>query len=722
MAYVNTFFHLQDEYVDKLSEMVPKFGYNGYGEIVYYRTYSRQMHDGGQESWNDTVLRVINGVFSIRKDHYTRNMIPWNEERWQQYAFGMAKALFEMKWICPGRGLWAMGTPFVYERGSMALYNCAYTDLTNSNLAEDLEWLMDSLMMGVGVGWGPKYDETLFVEFPKGEYKYIIEDTRESWATSVKLLVDAYCRSTQYGHTIRLPVFDYSQIRAKGLPIRGFGGLASGPDPLIKLHKQIKGCFTKYIQLGEQQYSTTMLKADLANMIGCCVVAGNVRRSAEIGLGSIQDKVFRDLKDYTKYPEREAYGWMSNNTVTLDDDDDFRLLGEVAQSVLIRGEPGIANLKNFKKGRLNGKNETRRDNARGANPCGEIQLEHRETCNVVETCPTNCVDEEEWLNACEYATFYASTVSLLPTHQPSTNSVVMRNRRIGVGIIDYTGWVKEKGMHNVIRSLRKGYKRVRETNQVANSEAGIPEAIKVTTIKPGGTVPKLVGKTPGAGYPTSKYTLRRTRIAANHPMIPLLREAGIPLEPEKFDPENTLVFEFPIEQGPSKPAEDATLWEQALNIVTLQREWADNSVSNTLYFKPKWVLIDHAFGDDDIADLLAQQDVWETLELPATIVKEDWKLVVKENEAKLYRYNEFHEEDDIEPVMSAIVPLTKMISFLPHSAKGVYDQMPEEEISKAEYLERLNWLDKIDWSMYNGSDGQDEKYCQGDQCELPLMK
>ncbi len=1011
--YIETFFNLKDEYVDGIFELVPKFGYNGYGEIVYYRTYSRKKPKDstetnpddytGQETWHDTVLRVVNGVFSIRKDHYRRNRIPWNEERWQDYAFNFAKSMFKMEWVPPGRGLWAMGTQFVVERGSMALYNCfsgdtkflnsykmvalkdcvdspvtvltkqgfkpatvkcfgkqklvtlifkpviyktkhrleynvtrnhrwiksngdvtdfiqignrinvskvltfdrfsedylrgknhglifadgsqntyyptrfqirlcgdknkflqqlendprhnttcspetyngdnfvtllsepnlkqipkdetsleyklgffegwldgdgtfaevsrkldttsvegvewikewsaifgyvitghsiinnvtnygernyplhrlsfqqnsiefelqaildkgheedvycvvepetksftleggvitgncAFTNLTNSNLAEDLEWLMDSLMMGVGVGWQPVYDETLICNFPVGTYIYEIGDTRESWAHSVKLLVDCYLGS----HQKRKPVFDYSQIRRKGLPIRGFGGLASGPEPLMKLHKQIEGCFNRYIQ-DLTRYNDILLKADLANLIGCCVVAGNVRRSAEIGLGSIKNQTFRDLKDYEKYPYREAHGWMSNNTVLCEEDEDYMLLGEVAKSVTVRGEPGIANLKNFKKGRLNGKNETRRDNARGANPCGEIQLEHRETCNVVETCPTICETEERWIKACEYATFYASTVSLLPTHQPTTNSVVMRNRRIGVGIIDYTGWIKEKGMHNVIRSLRRGYKVVRETNQACNSEAGVPESIKVTTIKPGGTVPKLVGKTSGAGYPTSQYTLRRTRIAANHPMVALLRNAGVPIEPEKFDPDNTLVFEFPIKQGPSKPAEEATLWEQAMNIVTLQREWADNSVSNTLYFKPKWVLIRHEFGDEAV-DLYDIYKDWNTSQFKITTVRDDNEQIT---EIKIYEFNPHHEEDDIEPVMSAIVPLTKMISFLPHSAKGVYAQMPEEEICYEEYVDRINAIDEIDWSQYFGSDGQDEKYCTGDTCQIP---
>lgn len=487
--YVENYFILNDDYVDSLNTIEPQFGYNGYGEIVYYRTYSRKKPKDeieaasgnrdtwtGQENWHDTVQRVVNGTFSIRKDHYIKNHVPWNEDRWQNYALGFATSLLLMEWIPPGRGLWAMGTPFVYERGSMALYNCAFTNLTSENLADDLEWLMDSLMVGVGVGWYA--ERTLLDTAPtRGTYIYIIEDSRESWAKSVGLLVQAYLTGG------RLPIFDYSRIREKGLPIRGFGGLASGPAPLQKLHKQISGAFDRYRTTSN--YDVVQLKSDLANMIGCCVVAGNVRRSAEIGLGWVDDPVFKDLKDYDKYPERAEYGWMSNNTVMFETPEHFDLIGDVASRVPIRGEPGAANLRNFKKGRLNGKKSFKRDPARGANPCGEITLEHRETCNVVETVPTNCKSVERWYRACEYATFYASTVSLLPTHQDSTNAVVTRNRRIGVGIIDYTGWVAKEGQHKVIRYLRKGYDIVATTNRSCNAEAGVPEAIKKTTIKPG---------------------------------------------------------------------------------------------------------------------------------------------------------------------------------------------------------------------------------------------
>lgn len=719
--------------------MKPSFGYEGFGEAVYYRTYSRRKprptevdlpefdtvtNWTGQEHWADTVLRVVNGTFSIRKDWYIKNNIHWDEQFWQSYAQKFGSDLFNMYWLPPGRGLWAMGTKFVYERGAMALNNCGFTELGAATLANDFEWMADALMCGVGVGFHARRDQLLCFR-PQGMYMHDIPDTREGWAASIKLLVNAYTTPN-----CRLPNFRYHLIRPPGLPIRGFGGLSSGPGPLVKLHDQINKCFLRYMSDGN--YDVVQLKTDVANFIGCCVVSGNVRRSAELGMGSIKDEVFLNLKDYSLYPDRINHGYMSNNTAGCEDDSDFDKLAEIAQRVPLRGEPGVANWRNFPKGRIGKKNRgLRKDKARGLNPCGEIPLEDKELCNVSETAPTRCPDIRTWLTACEFATFYSSTVSLLPTHWACTNKVVARNRRIGVGIIDYTGWIAADGLFKVTKALRRGYKVVTACNQWANGEAGIPEAIRKTTIKPGGTVPKLVGRTSGAGYPTFDYIFRRMRVAANSPVVSIFKDANIPVEECIFDPvkedgTGTLIFGFPIKSVGAKSAENVTLWQQANNLVTLQREWADNSVSNTLYFKPKWVLKRTCTTIKDLEKYIQSMDApWKIVdlfdagggELPGL-----WKLELDNGLIKLFAFNPNHEEDDIEPVLASILPLIKACSLLPHTPNGVYKQTPEEGITKEDYVRLRSTIQPIDWSAFSGSDGEDEKFCQGAACEISWSK
>lgn len=711
--YVSEYFTLNDPTVNILQSMTPEFGYNGFGEVVFARTYSRMNHFlQKQETWADVVHRVVNGVFSIRKDWYVKNRITWDEVFWQDFARKFAISLFKMEWLPPGRGLWAMGTPFIYERGSMSLYNCAYTELRAESFAEDIEWMMDSLMLGVGVGFKPVRD-TLHVSAPVGEYLYQIPDTKEGWAHAVRQRIEAF---TIPG--AKYPNFDFSNIRPEGQPIKGFGGLASGPAPLQKLLDFITSTFKRFLE--DPNYDVVRLKTDIANAVGICVVAGNVRRSAEIAMGPITDQVFLDLKDYDKYPERREIGWMSNNTAVCENDEDFLMLDEIAKRVVVRGEPGLANVNNFAIGRV-GKRKRypsgRKDLATGLNPCGEITLEHRETCNVVETCPTRCRTVSDWYNACIYATLYSSTVSLLPTHQPSTNSVVNRNRRIGVGIVDGAFWIQKHGLHRVTSYLRNGYRVVRRTNSWANGEAGVPSAIKVTTIKPGGTVPKLVGGVGGIGFATFNHTLRRMRVAANNPIVPVLKKACVPWEPCVYDPK-TLVFSFPTYQK-GKPAQQVSLWEQAFNLITFQREWSDNAVSNTLYFKPKWTKV----------GLVGDARLNKKLTKAVNTIREANRGTYEDKETKfewtpqgvmMYKVNPGHEEDVIRDVLAHIAPMIKSCSFLPHADEGVYAQMPEEGLTEREYKKLVKAIKPFDWSEFSNSDGQDERYCSGASCEVNL--
>ena len=734
--FVEHRFEVADRFQDHLHSLVPPFGYNGFGEALYYRTYSRIKDDGGQEDWADTVIRNINGTFSIRKDFYIKNRIPWNESHWQEYAKDFGTFLFGMKWMPPGRGLWAMGSQFVYERGSMALYNCAYTEMRSGlDFVDDVGWLMDSLMHGVGVGFGPLRTNLHFVRPAPGYEDHIILDTREAWVESVQRVILSFIQGR------KLPRFDYSPIRGPGLPIKGFGGISSGPAALRYLHEKLTEECWAFLH-GKR--SEVEFKSNVANLVGCCVVAGNVRRSAEIAIAPVGDHTFLDLKNYKKYPHRAEYGWMSNNSATFDSDEDFDCLGEIARRVIHHGEPGIINLRNFKYGRIGRRKEKcRPDAATGINPCGEIPLEHREVCNLSETFPTMCETPDEWYKACEFATFYSSTVSLLPTHQPSTNRVVARNRRIGVGLVDYSGWIWKEGVHKVTRYLRNGYDVVTEANRAFNAEAGVPEALRKTCVKPGGTTPKLPGKTSGAGNPTFVHTIRRFRIQQDTPYHAVLVKANVPHEKD-FYSMNTDVFEWPIIQGPAPPAEQISIWEQAFRIVMLQREWSDNAVSNTIYFRPKWKLVEHwkhaeatdvrrnvseLIGPNNTDNLVLKEQeqyviegttkiVLKFMNQPVNFTPEMHVPSMRIDEAKVYEYDPTHEEDVIEAVLSMAIPHVKSLSLLPHTAKGVYKQMPEEGISEEEYEERLSRIREIDWSELTDSDGQDERYCEGGVCEV----
>jgi len=654
-TYVTHRFSISDDSIKTLEKLTPKFGFDNFGEFIYYRTYSRIKENGQYENWFDTIIRVVNGIFSIRKDWYIKHYLNWDETFWQSYAKLFAIAMFKMKFLPPGRGLWVQGTDFVYQRGAAALNNCGAVD--TFHLIQSVDWAMDMLMHGVGVGYNVAFNGTdAKYSLPDKSLtiNYIIEDSREGWVNSVTILLSAYIGKSLF------PIFDYSKIRPAGTPLKIFGGLASGPDPLIKLHNRLIIIMDKYCK---NEISAVRCVVDIMNSVGACVVAGNIRRSSQISLGNIHDEEFLDLKDLNKNPERKDIYWMSNNSVVLNEKDDFLQISKIIDRVVKNGEPGLLNLRNIQRFGKYGKEHP--DKAYLSNPCGEIQLENYELCNLSEVFPTNCESEEEFYSVLDYATFYASTVALLPTHRHETNEVLARNRRIGVSLSGVADWLDHIGAIELTRILRTGYKIVRNINNKLAIEAGIRESIRVTTIKPSGTISLIAGVSSGMHFPTYKYAIRRVRIAMNSPQCILLKSAGVPFEIDKYA-DNTLCFEFPIDQGNTREASEVSAWEQFAFLAFLQREWSDNMVSCTIHFNS-------------------------------------------------------NETNQLEKMLGHFIPLIKSVSLLPHTDNQVYEQMPYQKISREEYLKRKMDIKPINWGKillidHTNEDMTKNAFCTNDKC------
>ena len=656
--FVEERFRLKNEFTSELRARTPQWGFGTFSEVIYYRTYSRTTEDGRQEQWADTVIRVVEGVMSIRKDWYRKQHLVWDEGHWQPFAQKLATYIYEMKMLPPGRGLWAMGTDYIYERGGGSLFNCAFVDVQD-NLADAAGWAMDMLMLGVGVGASTQNARLPKIHLPSTSFTpvtYSIPDTREGWVNSTKRVIESY--------TVRgmAPVtMDYSLIRPEGALLKGFGGVASGPQPLIDLHNRLNTFFAQH----SENQNNTRLVVDTMNAIGACVVSGNIRRSAELMTGSLHDDTFLNLKNYTMNPERRDIGWMSNNSVVLSQSEDFEYLPKIAAGVRDNGEPGIINLINMQKYGRVGKHKP--DLANGMNPCAEICLEDRELCNLVEVFPTRCDSIDEFWDVLEFATFYASTVSLLPTHEPSTNSVILRNRRIGVSVSGIADWLDSTSLSNITMALRNGYEHhVEPTNTRLAKEAGVPPSVRLTTVKPSGTISLLAGVSAGMHWPVSRYAIRRVRISETSPLNEVLIKAGVEGEKDVYSA-NTLCYSFPLASGGgrTRSVSEVSIWEQASMVAMLQREWADNSVSNTLTFRK-------------------------------------------------------HEESQLEPLLSAFAPVVKSISMLPDQMESdtPYAQPPYEPIDRESYEIMQASVQTIDWSKFGGSDGLDSKYCSNDTCDI----
>lgn len=345
-------FELPKDFVASYAHKRPSWGYtdagdNSLGEITFLRTYSRLKKDGSKEQWFEVCERVINGMYSLQKDHCLDSRLPWSDSKANESAMEAYDRMFNFKWTPPGRGLWVMGTPIVNEdRNSAALQNCAFvstSDMPKDNPAKPFAFLMEASMLGVGVGFDNKGGDLGFVintPISAPDNVFVIPDTREGWVDSVSMLINSFLVKDSLSVS-----FDYSLIRPLGAPIKTFGGTASGPDPLIKLHEHIVNLFSN--RSGDFLSRTDI--ADLGNMIGVCVVSGNVRRSAELLIGSVDDEEFLNLKNYGSYSSsgdftpgpasrRQEWGWMSNNSVEVKVGQD---LSPIIDRVAHNGEPGV---------------------------------------------------------------------------------------------------------------------------------------------------------------------------------------------------------------------------------------------------------------------------------------------------------------------------------------------------------------------------------------------
>lgn len=120
-------FKLSEKFLDKFKRKKAPFGFNGLGELVYMRTYSRLKVDGKNERWWETVQRVVEGTYSMQKNHIESHQLGWNAWQAQKSAQEMYERIFSMKFLPPGRGLWAMGTAITEEKNLYAaLNNCAF--------------------------------------------------------------------------------------------------------------------------------------------------------------------------------------------------------------------------------------------------------------------------------------------------------------------------------------------------------------------------------------------------------------------------------------------------------------------------------------------------------------------------------------------------------------------------------------------------------------------
>jgi len=651
-------FYLSDNFLKKYKRKQPKWGPIGY--VVFKRTYSRNILDknnnptGKSEEFWQTCQRVVETTYTIQKWHCRKNGLPFSANKAQYSAQTMFHLMWEFKFLPPGRGLWAMDIELLKKRLVGVVLNCAFisTEDIDMDFSYPFCFLMDTAMLGIGVGLDTDGAGKIKIKEPKISTDiHIIDDSREGWVELTKRILDAYVGKATLPEKI-----DYSNIRPHGEILKTMGGIAPGPEPLQKLVKTLHDLLQPMIDLP----ITSTIITDLANVIGVCVVSGNLRRTAEIVLGQPDDTDFLSLKDPKLYKdELKSHRWASNNSVYVSVGDDYKSL---AKQTSLNGEPGFVWLNNARyRRRMKDKKDVSDCNVKGFNPCAEQQLENGELCLLCETFPVNHDTYEEYEKTLKYAYLYAKTVSLIPFHIPKSNAIMMKNRRIGLSQSGIIQSFQKHGRRAHFEWCDNGYNFVRQIDIKYSDWLAVPLSKRVTTVKPSGSVSLLPGATPGIHYEHAPFYYRTIRIGKESELIQILKEAGYRIEDASEDSNNTVVVYFPVKAAYfDRSKNEVSMWEQLENAAQMQYYWSDNSVSNTVTFKQ-------------------------------------------------------HEAPHISKALELYETRLKTISFLPLKDHG-YKQAPYIEINEKEYNKAIKDIKPL--KIKENVHDQEEKFCDGDFCEI----
>lgn len=635
---------LREEFLQKYKHAEVPWGFNGLGYIVYKRTYARLKEDGTTEEWWETIRRCIEGAQEIGAE-YT-----------PEEAEELFDHLFNLRCNFAGRMLWQLGTPAISRFGGNSMLNCWFVAIKKYT---DFCFIFENLMLGGGVGFSVRREDVM--ELPRiksgvvitqntdRDATFIVPDSREGWVELLRKVFEAYY-DTGKG-------FSYSTllVRGKGEPIKTFGGTASGPSILVDGVTKI--CEILESRAGKKLRSLDVL--DICNIIGSIVVAGNVRRSAEIACGDPDDFLFLRAKrwDLGNIPNWRS---MSNNTIYADSYE--HIAEEVWKGYIGNGEPyGFFNLPLAQKyGRIG---ERRRDNCEGLNPCGEVTLASHECCDLGEIYLPRVRNKAEMIRISRLLYKTMKAVLGLNFIHEETNAIVHKNMRLGLSV---TGICEDRSK---IEWLDETYRRLRDFDKEWSAYKGWNESIKLTTVKPSGTLSLLAGVTPGVHPAFDKYYIRRVRLSSSDDLVDVCKEMGYHVEFVRnfdgSDDHSTVVVEFPCCSSESAIlATEMTAVEQLDLVKTVQKEWADNAVSVTVYY-----------NKNDITDIRG----W---------LKQNYDRCIKS------------------------------VSFLPHNEHG-FDQAPYESIDEATYIKMIERVKPIsEIIQVNGGDSIDGLECSTGACPV----
>src|SRR3989338_9153670 len=639
--------------VKKLAEESKKYFRNSLGEFVYYRTYSKWIvEENRRETWIETVDRYI--------DFMKENLggkLKDAEYKEIQEAILRHEAMPSMR-LLQFSGKAARST-------HVCAYNCSYIAPESF---QDLAEIMYISMCGTGAGWSVESQNVQ--KFPQilpqtGEKlpTHVIPDSKEGWADSLTLGMKTWA----LGKDVE---FDYSELRLAGTRLKTMGGKSSCPDPLRRLLT-----FTREAMLIRQGKRLRNLDVhDIICMIGDCVVAGGVRRSAMISLSDMDDDLIRDAKKgafYVTHPHRSL---ANNSAVYLKKPTNEEFLKEWMALIESRsGERGIFNrgslaktlparrIKVLKehKGYFDSTGEMIIGSI-GTNPCGEIILQSKQFCNLSEVVARREDTEATLLRKVRVATIlgtYQSSLTNFPYLSKEWREHCERERLLGVSI---TGQWDSPVVRqpDVLKKLKNESIKI---NEQYAKRFGISASTCITCVKPSGTLSQTVDCSSGMHPRHAPYYIRRIRISTTDALFKMLKDQGVPFHPEVGQPAetaSTFVLEFPVK------APEGSIYKNDITAIDQLEHWKVVKVNYTEHNHSVTVSV----GDNEWIDV-------------ANWIYKNWDIVG--GLSFLPRDNHVYQLAPYEPIdEKKYKELSKRLAHIDYSKIITYERQDETEVKK----------------------------------------
>jgi ribonucleoside-triphosphate reductase len=570
-------------------------------QVVTQRTYSRPLEGGGFETWEDIVGRVVRHQRWL----WQRALgdVPLDAKQEDELE-ELRTVLLNREACVSGRTLWLGGTD-VAKRREAAMFNCAFLKVETIHDVVDSFWL---LLQGCGVGFEPVvgtlngFTQKMEIQVVRSQ-RHLLEqkkgseqnaeafyerggqkvwhltcgDSAEAWAKFVGKLL-AGKRSAD------VLVLDFSQIRPAGERLKGYGWISSGDDTLAPATNAI----AELLNARAGELLTRLDIMDVLNHLGTTLSS---RRSAEIALVPYGDPEWYGFATAKKdfWLHNNHHRQQSNNSLVFKAAPDVETLKSVFDLMQEAGgsEPGFINAVEAKH---------RAAWFSGVNPCAEILLPNKGFCNLVEINLSrfNGNPGRLWhvAHIIARANYRQTCVNLddgvLQRAWHENNEFL---RLCGVGVTGVAQW-EMSGNRPAWDMLKRLVKRA--ANSMAD-ELGLPHPKAVTTVKPSGTLSKIMDTTEGVHKPLGRYIFNNIRFGVHDPLLKGLKAAGYRVFDDPSSPDAKLVT-FPVEysgvdfqnvNGTEVNLESAV--DQLERYKLLMQAYVDHNCSVTISYGPEEV-------------------------------------------------------------------------------------------------------------------------------------